>query len=265
MNISILYSGGLDSFIMKRYAEVKYPHANVKCIYFKHGAESEEKEIALLPEYVEVRSIDWLGDKIKPVAKKEDPFAGAIYIPGRNLVFSVLAACQDLPDEIWLGALADENNEKATDKNETFANGTSELLSYVLSPFKESVRVKFPFVEENWTKVDSVKWAIENGASVNDLLDTVSCWHYNKKPCGKCKQCFKRHLVFATNNIDDGLEYDVEEFNTFIKGYIDVVSNGSLNADEVNVVNMMVSCYQKGITFKDSQFSSLVGSFIDAS
>src|SRR5690625_80518 len=140
MKIVILYSGGLDSYIMKRYAELKYPNAELKFIYYKHGAESEEKEISLLPEYVEIRSIDWLGDKIRPKAKKEDPFAGAIYIPGRNLVFSVLAACQELPDEIWLGVLADENNEGATDKNSKFAGATSNLLSYVLSPFLDDIK-----------------------------------------------------------------------------------------------------------------------------
>ena len=100
MKIVILYSSGLDSRIMLHYAQQKYPDADIKCIYYQHGAESEQHELSLLPDFVEVRKIDWLGEKIKPVAKKEDPFAGAIYIPGRNLVFSVLAASQELADSL---------------------------------------------------------------------------------------------------------------------------------------------------------------------
>lgn len=242
MKIVILYSSGLDSKIMKRYAEVKYPLAEVKCIYYAHGAESEEQEISLLPDFVEVRKIDWLGDKIKAVAKKEDPFAGAIYIPGRNLIFSALAACQEIADEIWMGTLWDEDNPKGTDKNATFRNLTSGVLSYVLSPFIDNVTVRFPFVEEKWSKQHAVEWALKNGLNAEEVMNTVSCWHYHgDRPCGKCKQCFKRNMVLFMNKAAEEYQNDVVASNEDLAaGYIQAALDGTNNRDELNVAYMLL-------------------------
>lgn len=246
MKIVILYSSGLDSRIMLHMAKVMYPDAEVKCVYYAHGADSEAEEIARLPDFVEVRRIDWLGDNIKPVAKKEDPFAGAIYIPGRNLVLSALAACQELANEVWMGTLWDEDNPKGTDKNEHFRNSTSELLSYVLSPFVDGVKVVFPFVDRGFSKQHSVAWAIENGLPREEILNTVSCWHHKGKPCGRCKQCFKRQLVLRINGMSeecvlDPLDSDFGQELT--RGYMDAVYvNGSDNRDEKNVASMLLAC-----------------------
>jgi 7-cyano-7-deazaguanine synthase in queuosine biosynthesis len=245
--IVILYSGGLDSLIMLQYAKVKYPEAEIKCLYYAHGADSEIQEMKTLPGYVEVRTVDWLGGKIKPVAKKEDPFAGAIYIPGRNLIFSALAACQELPDEIWMGTLVDEDNPKGTDKNEKFRNDTSDLLSYVLSPFLDKVAVRFPFVDEKWTKKESVAWALENGLTADEITSTVSCWHHHGLPCGQCKQCFKRQLVFKLNDLQE--KYKVDPISSeyglkLVDGYMHAVhEEKSDNPDERNVVNMLTDLY----------------------
>jgi 7-cyano-7-deazaguanine synthase in queuosine biosynthesis len=250
MKIVILYSSGLDSRIMLHYAQQKYPDADIKCIYYQHGAESEQHELSLLPDFVEVRKIDWLGEKIKPVAKKEDPFAGAIYIPGRNLVFSVLAASQELADEIWMGTLYDEVNPKGTDKNDTFRNLTSGVLSYVLSPFIDNVTIRFPFAEEKWTKVDAVSWALDNGLSKEEIVDTTSCWHRVKgeRPCGRCKQCFKRQLVLMLNDIEEDCKFNPldEKWGLHLaQSYIDVVLKGSTNLDENNVYNMLCNLKTK--------------------
>lgn len=208
MKIVILYSSGLDSFLMKEYADRMYPLAEKKYLYYKHGADSEDSEIAMLPDFVEVRNIDWLGDTCKPVTKKDDPFAGAIYIPGRNLVFSVLAACQELPDEVWLGVLADECNPEATDKNNEFKWRTQDAISYALSPFRgynpeNEVEIRFPFVEEKWTKENAVNWALLQGIDPKEITKTISCWHHDGLPCGECKQCFKRYFIFLLNKLQE--------------------------------------------------------------
>lgn len=202
--ICILFSSGLDSVIMRHYAKVKYPEAEVKCIYYKHGADAEDSEIKNLPSYVEVRTVDWLNEKCRPLVKASDPTAGPIYIPGRNLVFATLAACQELADEIWLGTLVDEAHPKATDKNEEFRTQASDTLSYVLSPFIDKVILRFPFVEEKWTKVESVRWALDNNLPKQEILDSVSCWyHANGQACGKCRMCFRRQLVFRLNGLEE--------------------------------------------------------------
>ena len=255
--IVLLYSGGLDSFLLKKYANTYYKEAEIKCIYYKHGAESEEQEIKRLPGFVEVLSIDWLGRKRKPLPKKDDPFAGAIYIPGRNLVFSVLAACQELPDEIWMGTVFDEDNFKGTDKNKRFRVETSKLLSYVLSPFIGSVKIRFPFVEEKWTKNDCVYWALNNGVVKDEIIRTVSCWNQqDEKPCGVCKQCFKRHLVFLLNDIhQEHIKHPIKSNHgrKLLDMYIRIGLNKKVkkNRDEQNVFGMILKCYQKRLFDKE--------------
>lgn len=206
MKIVILYSAGLDSLLMHHFAKMWYPDTEIKCLYYKHGADSEDKEIALLPDFVEVRVIDWLGENCKPVSKKSDPFAGNIYIPGRNMVFATLAASQELPDQIWMGVLRDENNEAATDKNSEFLSRVNGLIGYVLSPFHYGPRVVFPLDEHGWTKSLALRAALDSGLSVEDVKKTVSCWHFNTEknlPCGECKQCLKRALVFKSVGLEE--------------------------------------------------------------
>ncbi|QFR56590.1 hypothetical protein CPT_Mendera_041 [Stenotrophomonas phage Mendera] len=193
--ILILYSGGLDSMMMEKLAQWTNPTAEITCVFYEHGQDSLEAEIAALPWYVKRRKIDWLDGDVKAVPKKSDPFAGAIYIPGRNLVFAVTAASQFLPDEIWMGTLFDECNEQATDKNNIFLEKTNAVLKYVLSPFGNPV-VKFPFVERGWTKTDALGWLLARGVvSKEDIAKTTSCWHNDGLPCGECKQCLKRALI----------------------------------------------------------------------
>ena len=242
MKIVLLYSGGLDSRIMAHYAKVKYPDAEVKCVYYAHGGPAEQKEIEVLPSFVEVRRVDWLGGDKKPVAKLSDPTAGAIYIPGRNMVFVTLAACQELPDEIWLGALADEQHVNATDKNNEFCDQASDVLSYVLSPFVGYVHVLAPLARERWTKYGSLKWALENGLSAEEVLDTVSCYSGNRVPCGNCRPCFKRALSFANlglkeTYIDAGPLYN-EYGNKTALEYMNMPAK-KRNSDEREVVSML--------------------------
>jgi 7-cyano-7-deazaguanine synthase in queuosine biosynthesis len=250
MKIAILYSGGLDSFILKKYMEETYPDAEIKCIYYAHGADSEIQEISQLPDYVEIKKIDWLTASCRPMAKRDDPFAGAIYIPGRNLVFCVLAASQELADEIVMGTVYDEDNPKGTDKNELFREGTSALLSYVLSPFIKKVKIRFPFVENRWTKRECVKWALKNNVTPEELTSTVSCWNHHGTPCGECKQCFKRYLVFKLNGFEESyLQHPLNSGYglTLIDDYLDAYYHKNCNKDEREVVRNLFDAYNKNL------------------
>lgn len=245
MKIVILYSSGLDSFIMKSLAQKTYPEAEIVCIYYKHGADSEKQELKLLPEYVDIRTIDWLNDRCRPVAKKTSPFVGPIYIPGRNMVFACLAASQELPDQIWMGTLYDECVPTATDKNEPFRQGVSDLISYVLSPFIDSCDVVFPFVDRKWSKVDAVRWALDNGVPQKDILETVSCsFHDGEMGCGVCFQCLKRRLVMLNCGIDVVESYTDPMTNDFgrevISGIVAKVESHpeDCDLDEKNMYSM---------------------------
>lgn len=261
MKIVILYSGGLDSLLLYHLAKQRHPKDEVKCIFYAHGQDAEEQELKSLPSFVEVRRVDWLGEKIKAVAKKSDPFAGAIYIPGRNLVFTTLAACQEVADEIWMGTVWDEDNQQATDKNKIFKQKASDVLSYVLSPFIDDVKIRFPFVENQWTKEDCVKWALQSGITEEQIVSSVSCWHqHGDTPCGHCKQCLKRMLVFGLNGIKE--EYvihplDSEEQRGVIMDYLNAFMTRKLNVDELNVVSMLMRFFEEYEMQLDSEFKDL--------
>jgi|SRR6185437_14709644 len=196
MKILILFSGGLDSLTMKRYADVMYPDAEVTCVYYDLGQEYAHKEMAVLPSFVEKLKLDWL-DQNTTSKGKDGSASGSIYIPGRNLALAVNAACKYLPDEVWMGALLGETHDNATDKNWEFLNRASETLSYVLSPFKPSgVKVRFPLAEGGFNKLTATKWALEHGISKEEVLRSSSCLSGEEGNCGSCIVCFRRWGIF---------------------------------------------------------------------
>lgn len=208
MKIAILYSGGLDSFIMYHKAKIDFPNAEISAFYYDYGAKFCEREIEKLPSFVKVRKVDWLDDKITPVAQPGRR-EGAIMIPGRNLVFGVLLACQELPDKIWLGALHGETHAKGTDKNYTFLSHLNTTVNYVVGPFKNHspISCEFPLADEKMDKLDSVKWALTNGLTEKQLTATRSCHDGSTDKCGACIQCIKRWAVFGECGFSE--KYDI--------------------------------------------------------
>ena len=207
MKIGMLYSGGLDSYVMHRKAEVENPDAEIVSIYYSHGQPAAEKEIAGLPDFVEVRQIDWLGGDKKPVPIPSRKSEGSNMIPGRNLMFATAIACQELPNEIHIGAYKSEAYEGATDKNFTFVEKTNDVLRYVLEPFlpdgAKDIKVRLPLVEAGWNKADIVSWALANGITKEELINTRSCFAKETERCGECIQCFKRWTAFGLNGFTE--------------------------------------------------------------
>ena len=205
--IAILYSGGLDSYILYHYAKITNPTDDIIGVYWDHGQEADEAEQLSLPDFVQVRKVDWLKLGFELANKSNEP-KDNIYIPGRNLVFVTLTACQDLPDEIWLGAMTEEIHDKATDKNMVFLEKTNDVLSYTLSPFKDNIKLRFPFVELGLSKFTAIKWALDNGVTKEELIDTMSCYNptiENNKVirCGECRQCTNRFTIFGMLGFDE--------------------------------------------------------------
>lgn len=210
MNITILYSGGLDSLIMYQYAKVTYPDANIRCLWFDLGQPYNAKEARALPPFVETRVIEWLRRLDEEGSWSEDKDSaqqivgkgnetGQIYIPGRNAVLITQAACMTLADEVWLGALLGETHDKATDKNFEFRSRIQDTLSYVLGPFrpgKPPVQVRFPLAEAGFNKLTSVQWALANGLTKEQLMKTSSCLSEEAGNCGHCIVCFRRWGIF---------------------------------------------------------------------
>lgn len=206
MKILILYSGGLDSFIMKRLAEYEYRDAEIEYVWFDIGQEYNYKEQAALPDFVDKRKVDWLKPNEELVAKS-DSKSGAIIIPGRNAVLGILAASMYLPDEIWMGALLGETHAGSTDKNYTFLEKMNEMLSYVYSPFKKDIKIRFPLADKGFGKFESVEWAYSNGATAEELMSTSSCLSSEKGNCGHCVVCCRRWGIFSQLGFSE--EYNI--------------------------------------------------------
>ncbi|MGZ4849781.1 MAG: 7-cyano-7-deazaguanine synthase [Candidatus Bathyarchaeia archaeon] len=204
MKICILYSGGLDSLIMKRYAEVYYPNAQIDLVWYNIGQEYNSKEYLALPSSAKIRTVQWLDDDTLTVEKENTQ---NIMIPGRNMALAVLAACQFLPDEIWLGALMGEVHEEATDKNWDFLFEVNNLLSYVLAPYGKNPEVKFPLAEAGMGKLESVQWFLENGGTKEQVLNSSSCLSGGvHKNCGQCIVCLRRWGIFYQLGIEEEYE-----------------------------------------------------------
>ena len=198
--------------IMYNYAKFKHPTAKITCLYFDIGHGYNYKELARLPDFVEVRKIDWMGGAVG--VGKDGNSAGSIYIPGRNLAFAVNAACMFTPDEIWLGALCGEEHKEATDKNEMFRSLVNTTLRYVLSPYNIPT-VKFPFVEDNMGKLDITRWGLENGISAETIINSSSCMSATESKCGECIVCARRWGIFTQLGL-------TEKYNVFPLDSIEV-------------------------------------------
>jgi len=213
MRITILYSGGMDSRILYHYAKTKYPEAEITAIYWQYGHKADKFEIEHLPEFVEVRKLDWLNLPVKGSYLDITGNGEASYIPGRNLVFAVLSACQELADEIWLGSLVNENHEHNTDRNWKFQELLTNTLTYVLSPVLPKCKIRTPLAEAGLDKVTEIEWALDNGLTKDDLLSTWSCYKLNDSsgsilPCGKCGQCFRRKIILGIFGMSEKMQED---------------------------------------------------------
>lgn len=196
--ILILYSGGLDSLAMRTVARAEYLD-EVKCIWYDIGQPYNHKEEQALSKYpyVEKKILPWLSQNDK-LQGKEDNACGNIMIPGRNLALIVNAACQYLPDQVWLGALAGETHEAATDKNYEFLESTEELLNYVLKPYYGSRRIQlsFPLADRELSKLSSISYMLDHGVTTSEITSTSSCLSGEPGNCGECIVCVRRFCCF---------------------------------------------------------------------
>ena len=198
--ITILYSGGLDSFIMAKLAQDKYPDVELNLVHYDIGQPYNEKEMKAIQASkipVEIRKIDWLKSE-SDLKSKGDNAAGNVMIPGRNLALATNAASAFLPDEVWMGGLKGEDNKGATDKNKKFIKLTNKVWSYVYSPYERVPKLVFPLVDQKWGKFEAVEWVYKNKlATAEEILQTSSCLSGEPGNCGECIVCFRRKYIFS--------------------------------------------------------------------
>lgn len=197
-NIIICYSGGLDSFLLWQLYKHEYDlnTHSCKCIFYDIGQPYLNKELQSIKDSgvsVEIKKIDWLDNTSKLIGK-EGSLSGDIIIPGRNALLATMVACQEQPDEIWMGALQGEIHEKSTDKNYKFLEKWNNLMQYVL---QKDITLRFPFADMGFGKFEVIDWALKNGyVTKQQLIQTSSCLSAENGKCGQCVVCFRRWGIF---------------------------------------------------------------------
>jgi len=188
-DLSIMYSGGLDSYIAYFYAkDLGYNPILINLDLGHPYADTERKAMSKLGLEFTSMQID-LFDKIKNRMVNQ-------IIPSRNILLSVVGSM--FSGRVWICALDGEQLGKENDKSPKFYKDTSNLLSYTNNFFQDNTIVESPF--SNKSKKELIQWALLN--NVPDLDKTSSCYSESGK-CGECLACYKRYTAFLANDIEE--------------------------------------------------------------
>lgn len=202
--VVIMTSGGLDSYIAYYFAKAKgLEPIPVWVNLGQPYALKEEKAIDNFEFANEVRKIhiDLIREEFGNV-----PDINHWIIPGRNLLLVLIGA--HFGERIWLCALEGEQHKFARERDKTpeFFHLSSGLLTYVFDIVRPETIVETPFFD--MTKTDIVRWALQNGLTAKQLLNTSSCYEGKTgRQCGKCGTCFKRWIAFINNGIQEDYDY----------------------------------------------------------
>jgi len=182
----ILVSGGLDSYIACRYLEEDNSGYILKALFIDYHGKYTKKEKAVCERlYPKLLVDDTLNFNNIESGKKA-------FIKNRNAYFALIAS--NYGERIVMGGLKDDN---VGDKSPESFLAMERLLNTIDT--KNQYSVISPFWRK--TKSDIIKWYLEYGFDVEDLLQTTSCYHPTEHFCGKCPSCFRKWCAFSDNNI----------------------------------------------------------------
>ena len=202
----MLYSGGLDSFILWRL--LGQPDG----VYFAIGHKAQEKEIEMIKKI----NSDFGGNiQIERRLNLSDIEMSNGYIPYRNLFFLLMGSYYS--NNIVLAQIM----EWAPDKNKSFYSDVSALIHKMTSG-------KFQALEEQEVKVYT-PLALETKTSIierysqsfdpQEILEyTVSCYSGNEIACGNCSACASRYLALYNNGLEEPYQ-QVPQMSDFISKF----------------------------------------------
>ena len=223
--LGICMSGGMDSYIAYHYAikELGYSPEDIVCINFDINHPYKEKEKVALDSF----NIPYKTINVGLISKENGnvPDIKNYVISGRNMIFASIMA--NFAQEIWITGMKFENHYLMFDKNEPFFRLATIALTQALG---EYTVVKSPFM--NMTKTESIKWALDNGITKEELGLSTSCYHPTKKRCGECSLCFKRNVAMLKNGIQEDYEtnpFESEEGKALIKKYQKALENNDFS------------------------------------
>ena len=201
----LMYSGGLDSYVMKHILAVP----DKECLFVRMKTKENEIEEKYIKQY-------FLNVNITELSLVQFELQNKI-IPFRNHFLCLLAA--QYSNNILFAFTAGDTTR---DKDFTFKRQMEEVLDYfALSEdkvnFPGPYRVEMPF--KKYTKTEIIRLYLDKGFSGEDLIyKSASCYNGVEIGCGKCRSCLRKYT--ALYNVDKGLgeryrnklEHDPKEF-----------------------------------------------------
>ena len=166
----LLYSGGLDSFVMKEL------YAFDEIVFLKLGTEENVAEYNLIKKDI-TKEVD--------LNLKEYELKNKI-IPYRNNIMCLIAS--NYGNEIYMAFTAGDTTK---DKDYVFKSQMENILNYFAQDTEKvkhphyPYKIKMPF--KNKTKSEIVRMYLDEKKDIKKLIETKSC--YNGNDCGVCRSC----------------------------------------------------------------------------
>lgn len=196
----LLYSGGLDSFILLRLLQ---PHRALRISIGSKYDQIEQERCREIQRNQWHLDVDYLEDDRLHLGDLERTDA---LIPMRNAFFAMIASFYG--DNIILGATVGDNSR---DKEPLGFFTMSTMLTYLARDphYKDPNRtVQVIAPAKHITKAQLLAAYIKDGQNLELLKYTISCYTPIKnKPCGNCKSCVRRWAAFAFNGLPDFESY----------------------------------------------------------
>jgi 7-cyano-7-deazaguanine synthase in queuosine biosynthesis len=114
-----------------------------------------------------------------------------------------------------------KGEQNIPDRSPQFFVETSRILSF---HFEREINLINPF--DHMTKVQMVRWYLDQELSVTNLLNTVSCYSKDDGQCGQCGSCFRRYVALEINGIKDQfkgniLQWGIDHYGDRLDEYQD--------------------------------------------
>lgn len=226
VNRLLCYSGGMDSFIAWHFC--KRPAT----IYVPLGHKYECKEWQAICDTIP--STIYGSRMCLGRYEKDDA-----WIPARNLILVLVAGAElEMHKKENLGAgeiilVVQKGEMSIPDRSAKFFMDVSKIVS---EQMEMDIKVSTPFA--NMTKVEMVRWYLENIGDIEKLRKTVGCFGSISgkvlnpfRHCGGCASCFRRSVAFEANNVPlDNMKCDIRKWNG-IEEYIRKMKDGKYEAE----------------------------------
>ena len=212
----LLFSGGMDSLISYFYV------GKPQLIYFCLNHRYEYREFDVIQRLERMLNTKVKFSRMFNLRKYEHPDA---HIPLRNY-YVAQGVLSEFPDVTKIYLACQKGEQSIPDRSPEFFKDITHILSKEAERPVEVINT-FP----DMTKVQMVKWYMENVGDVEILKASVGCYSAEDIHCGSCGACLRRSVAFAANNIPlDEMKNNIKKW-TGITEYIDKMKAGKYDAE----------------------------------